>query len=304
MRMPRRSDFCPCPGGSGCKNAVKAARDEVYWAQPDVRACGPAEQARGVFADASYRYRERLYHAKGHDAMDVEDVMRELRRIANPKSKRDYQNHGANDDIFGVSVTELRRLSGKIGPNHELSIKLYDSGNFDAMHLSAMIAEPRRLSEDTLNSMVNRAYCHVLADYVVASVTTEQDMPLAAKLAAAWIMSNRDMIQTASWSTLSMLLRIHQDHEFSKPEMQQYLDLARGSFAGASDYVKNAMNQFIIAAGTAYAPLREEAYAVAKQIGSVTIRHSNTRGKILHPASDIERIHAKGHSGKKRTSFR
>jgi hypothetical protein len=129
--------------------------------------------------------------------MTYDDVIKELQRIANPKSKRDYCNHGSNDDIYGVSVADLRQLAAKIGQDHELAIQLYDSGNFDAMHLCAMIADPGKLSEDNLNDMVSRAYCHVLSDYTVASLAAGQELPLAVKLAGMWIKSENKLIASA-----------------------------------------------------------------------------------------------------------
>lgn len=236
--------------------------------------------------------------------MTYDEVITELQRIANPKSKRDYQNHGANENIYGVSVVNLRQLATSIGQDHELALRLYDSGNFDAVHLCAMVAQPSKLSEDTLNSMVSRAYCHVLSDYVVASLAAEQETPLALKLANHWIASDNVLIASAGWTAYSMILRIHKDDVLPETEIRSHLSRIGDSFSRSSDIVKHAMIGFVIAAGTAYVPLHKEALALAEQLGKTRVSLAKAGAKTLQPAADIQRILGKGHLGKKRKSFR
>jgi len=236
--------------------------------------------------------------------MNFSDAMDELQSSSNPKSKRDYQNHGANDNIFGVSVTDLRRLSIKIGCDHALSRELYNSGNFDAMHLSAMIADPSLLTKDDLDEMVSKAYCHVLSDYVVAALATEQKAQDAMTLANKWISSETEMIKSAGWSTYAMLICIHKDSDLSKSEIHNHLCFIRDNIANASDHIKNSMIKFVVSVGTAYLPLREEAFAIAKQIGRIKVSLSAASAKIWNPSSDIQKVIDKGSLGKKRKGFR
>jgi hypothetical protein len=236
--------------------------------------------------------------------MEYNDVMKELESASNPKSKKDYQNHGADGNIYGVSVADLRRISKKTGPNHELSLKLYYSGHFDAMHLSPMVADPGKLTEDILDDMASKAYCHVLADYAVASLAAEQEATLAAKLANKWILSENEMIKSTGWNTYAMLICIHEDVLLSKAEILSRIYYIKEHISYESDLIKNAMVKFIIAAGKTYTPLHGEALAAAVQIGKVKVSLSPAGGKTWDPASEIQNTAKKGLLGKKKKSFR
>jgi hypothetical protein len=101
-----------------------------------------------------------------------------------------------------------------------------------------------------------------------------------------------------------MILCIHKDNELPEPEILEHLHLIRDTISFQSDLIKHSMNAFLVAAGTAYVPLHEEALAIARQIGKLKIVLSNSSPKILCPAMDIQRILEKGQLGKKRKSFR
>src|SRR5438094_10489148 len=51
---------------------------------------------------------------------------------------------------LGVTVTQLRKLSRKIGKNHELAQRLWRTGIHEARILAGMIEEPARVTEDQM----------------------------------------------------------------------------------------------------------------------------------------------------------
>ena len=78
--------------------------------------------------------------------MEFDKAMAQLESLGTAQNVRIYKRHGAGDNVFGVSFAELKKLKKKIGEDHELAIKLWDSGNSDARSLAMMVASPDELT--------------------------------------------------------------------------------------------------------------------------------------------------------------
>jgi 3-methyladenine DNA glycosylase AlkD len=68
--------------------------------------------------------------------VDLQSVMKELRAWEHPKMRAVNAKHGAGENQFGVNLSKLRGLAGKIKRDHKLALELWKSGNIDAMNLA------------------------------------------------------------------------------------------------------------------------------------------------------------------------
>ena len=81
----------------------------------------------------------------------LRDVMAEMKRRGDPKAVVGMARFGIQTGrAFGVSVPQLRELSGRIGKNHELAQRLWETGFHEARILAGMIDEPARVTEDQM----------------------------------------------------------------------------------------------------------------------------------------------------------
>ena len=74
--------------------------------------------------------------------MDLTAVMSQLESLGTSQAVKTYKRHGAGDDVFGVSYADLKKLKKSIGPNHDLALELWQTGNVDARSLATMVADP------------------------------------------------------------------------------------------------------------------------------------------------------------------
>ena len=89
--------------------------------------------------------------------------------------------------------------------NYDLSIKLYETGNYDAMYLAGLIADPLKMTKEDFEKWIENAYCHGLSDYTVATTLAKSSM--AQEIADEWIFSNKDLHQSAGWSCYCNLFK-------------------------------------------------------------------------------------------------
>ena len=84
--------------------------------------------------------------------MTVKEVIAELKKNGSEYNREGMKRFGINvDKAFGVNVPVMRKLAKKIGRNHELALKLWESGYHEARHVATMIADPKLTTKLLLN---------------------------------------------------------------------------------------------------------------------------------------------------------
>jgi len=231
--------------------------------------------------------------------MTFEEVMKQLEELGNEQTKKTFLNHGASEPFFGVRVGDLKKILKYIKNDHELALRLYDTGNSDAMYLAALAVDPKLMREDDLQRWVNAANWYMNAEYAVGWVAAES--PNALKLAREWIRSDREMTAVAGWSTYSNYITYAGADELDLVEISSFLQEIRNTIHEAPNRVRYNMNQFIICVGGYVPEIRDEAKNVAEAVGKVHVDVGNTACKVPLATNYIEKILTRGEPKKKKT---
>lgn len=229
---------------------------------------------------------------------DVKTVMSELESLGSEQILKIYKNHGAKEPLFGVTTGAMKPLAKKIKQNHELAMKLYATGNYDAMYFAGMIANPKVMMKEDFESWMEGAYFHGLSDYVVAALLAETEF--AQEVASRWIHSEKEFYQSAGWSCYALLMSILSDSYFNQIKIKDMLEIVEQNIHTCQNRVRYAMNGFLIAVGISYLPLHEEALRIAKSIGKVEVYMGETSCKTPLAFSYIQKAIETGKIGYKR----
>lgn len=235
--------------------------------------------------------------------MTVDEVLAELEALGNASTKKTLVKHGAREPIFGVKIEDLKKtLLKRVKGDQALALALYDTGNSDAMYLAGMAVEPALMTKAQLKRWAKGAYWYMISGYTVAGVAAESKH--AWELALEWIDSKQEQVANAGWCTLAAWMGITPDEELPLEELKRLLDRVERQIHTAQNRVRQAMNQFVIAAGGCVAPLTPYAMSVAKRIGKVEVDVGDTACKVPLATEYIEKMREKGRIGKKRASAR
>ena len=80
--------------------------------------------------------------------MESEEVISQLKSMGSARNIEGMGRFGIKtENNLGVSVTTLRNYAKKIGTNHNLAVKLWESGIRDARMVAACIEDPKTVSE-------------------------------------------------------------------------------------------------------------------------------------------------------------
>lgn len=230
--------------------------------------------------------------------MTYDEIIQKLEELGSEQIKNIYINHGAKEPCFGVKTADLKKLVKYVKKDHELALKLYDSGIYEAMYLAGLSVNPKLMTKETLQEWVKKAYCYNLAEYSVAQVAAESNYAL--ELIREWLDAGEEMIAVAGWSGYSNYLSITSNEELDISEIRGLLDKVKDTIHGERNRVRYVMNSFVISAGSYIPELTEEAKQVGESIGKVHVDVGNTACKVPLAVEYIEKVESKDRVGLKR----
>jgi 3-methyladenine DNA glycosylase AlkD len=231
-------------------------------------------------------------------------VMAELRKRGTEKTRKTYARHGmATDNMFGVSVADLKVIAKTIKGQQALASELYETGNLDAMYLAGMVADGSQMTPKQLNEWAaGAAGLRMIAEYTVPWVTVENAQ--ARELAMQWIKQKKEHVASSGWSTYSGLVATNPDDALDLAEIESLLGAVVKGIKSAENRVRYTMNGFVIAVGSYVKPLTKQAKATARQIGVVSVDLGDTACNVPLATAYIEKIEAAGRVGQKRKTIR
>lgn len=228
--------------------------------------------------------------------MNLSEVMNELEKLGSETTKKTLMKHGAHEPLFGVKITDMKKIVKHVKKDSHLVEQLYDTGNYDAMYLAGLSINPKNIRKELLEKWVNKASCYAIGDYAVARAAAESEF--AVELARQWIDSGDELISSCGWSTYSNYASISNDINIG--EVEGLLKYAEGNIHSERNRVKYNMNGFVISVGSYIKELNPLALKVAENIGIVKVDMGLTSCKVPNAKEYIEKVMVMDRVGKKR----
>jgi 3-methyladenine DNA glycosylase AlkD len=235
--------------------------------------------------------------------MTAKAILDELRPLGTEGYKRLLmKNHGVREPFFGVKIGDMKPIQKRIKRDYQLALDLYDTGNYDAMYLAGLIADDARMTKADLRRWVAKAYGGGLVGTTVPTVAAGS--PHGHELALEWIESDKPLVASAGWATLSCLVALKADAELDLPELRRLIQRVKKEIHSAPDLVRYQMNGFIIAVGSYVVPLTDLALSTGEAIGPVSADLGNNSCQVFFSPDYIRKVQAHGSLGKKRKTLK
>ena len=232
----------------------------------------------------------------------VNSVMSALKKKGDSRRVKAFGPHGAPEDIFGVSVADMKVIAKGIKGEHDLACDLYDTGNADAMYLAGMVADGSKMTKKQLDAWARKASWSMLSEYAVPDVAAVSKH--ARDLAMRWIDAKKESVASSGWCTYARIVAITPDEELDLKEIKSLLKRVEKEIDAAPNRVRYTMNGFVISVGTYVAPLNKQAKATAKKLGKVEVDMNGTACKVPFATEYIEKVEKAGRVGKKRKTLK
>jgi 3-methyladenine DNA glycosylase AlkD len=222
---------------------------------------------------------------KPGETMSLADVMRTLEKAGSEQTRKTYMRHGATGAMFGVPFGTLSALQKRIRVDHELALKLWDTGNVDARNLAMKIADPAVIEASDLDRWARENPMRMCGLYVGSLA---QESAHAATKAKEWLASSDDRLRAAGWTLIGVLA--NRDEQSPDDTFAKHLAQIEKSIHSVSNEVRYAMNGALIAIGGRSSGLRKAATAAAKRIGKIQVDHGDTACETPDAVVYIEKM--------------
>jgi len=193
--------------------------------------------------------------------MTVKEVLAELKSLGDDARRAHNTKAGAPDNQFGVKLGDIRAIAKKIKTDHELSLKLWETGNVEAQLLATLINKPKSLSADELDRLTRSTTCAQVADWLNAYVVAQH--PEKDSLREKWMKEKDRWAARAGWHLTAS--RVNQDADGL--DLSALLDRIEKEMPKAEPEVQWTMNNTLAAIGIKDAAHRKRAIAIGEKIG-------------------------------------
>lgn len=191
----------------------------------------------------------------------VKDVLKELKSLADDKTRAHNTKAGAGENQFGVKRGDLRKVAAKIKTNHSLALELWETENVDARLLAVLLLKPKELSRNELDRLVRSANFSELADWLNSYVVKSHADNEA--LRQVWMEDDHSWAARAGWSLTSG--RVARDPKGL--DVPALLDRIESEMGDAPPEVQWTMNSCLANIGIHFPKLRKRALAIGEKLG-------------------------------------
>lgn len=171
--------------------------------------------------------------------MKYENILRKLKSMANPEAVTGMARYGINPkNNLGISIYKLRPIAKEIGKDHELALKLWDSGIHDARLLACFIEDPTKVTGEQMDSWAKDFDSWDVCDQACTSLFDLT--PLAWIKVVEWAERDEEFVKRGAFSLIAGLA-VH-DKKASDKKFERFFPLIKKHSIDDRNYVKKAVN--------------------------------------------------------------
>jgi 3-methyladenine DNA glycosylase AlkD len=226
--------------------------------------------------------------------MNFTEIRKQLKAMGTAQNQKIYARHGVDKPMYGVSYANLNKLQKAIKTDHDLALKLWNTGNNDAQVLATKIADPTQLNKSTVNQWVKELGNYQLADAFADLVSQSK---YAQEKADQWHKQKDEWISRVGWALVSRLAIGKND--LPNAYFEPYLKIIKSDIHKRKNRVRESMNWTLICIGTRSATLEKKALSAAKVIGKVDVDHGQTSCKTPDATQYIKKTVTRNKAKKK-----
>ncbi len=227
------------------------------------------------------------------------DVMKTLEELGTDQCKNIYLNHGADIDLFGVSVSKLRNVAKQIKKNHDLGVQLLFSNNVDAIYLSQWIIDPTKLKLSDYEKIINSTNYYMIIENVVAPLVA-RNRQLSVECLHKWLDSNNSRYRQVAYTLFSLILGSFENELIDMDFVLKRLIYVEKNIQNEENRVRYTMNNFIISVGISLPYFTKAAIQSSINYGKVLVDMGNTSCRVPIAHEYIKKAEKMNKTGIKR----
>ena len=196
----------------------------------------------------------------------LDEVLNKLNEKAKSDQLEGMARFGiVGDQRMGVSVPDMRRIAKDIGKNHQLALKLWDTGIPEAMIVAGMVAEPDKLTEEQMEDWVVDINSWDICDQVCMNLFEKS--PYVEQKIFEWSAREEEFVKRTAFALIACLA--WHDKDASDQAFTKYFPVIKNGSTDERNFVKKAVNWALRNIGKRNIELNQAAIQVAREIQAV-----------------------------------
>lgn len=194
-------------------------------------------------------------------------IIARLRGLRNPRNIEGMRRFGlvTRHEQLGVSVATLRDLGRPHRCDHDLALKLWESGVSEAMVLAAVIDDPKQVTRGQMERWVRDCDNWGLTDALCFGLFDRT--PFAEGKAHAWSKRKAEFVKRSGFALMAGMA-VHRK-ELPDETLLRFLPVIRREAADERNFVRKAVNWALRQIGKRNPRLRRAAIAEARRIAEI-----------------------------------
>jgi len=195
----------------------------------------------------------------------VEQVLAELRRVADPTRRPGMARVGINvDRALGVSIPNLRKLGRRYRTDHVLALALWGTEMHEARILASMVDDPAEVTRNQMEDWVADFDSWDLCDQVCSNLF--DSTPFAKAKAREWARRPQEYVKRAGFTLIAAFAA--RDQTSPDRVFTAWFPVIRRGASDERNYVKKAVNWALRGIGKRNLALNSAAIAEAELLAA------------------------------------
>ncbi len=195
--------------------------------------------------------------------MKYAGILKRLRSLADPANVEGMARFGiSRKNTLGVSMPQLRSMAKKLGKDHRLALRLWDSGIHEARILASIVDDPSQVTEKQMERWVRAFDSWDVCDQACMNLLDKT--PDAHKKAVEWSRRKEEFVKRAGFALMAALA-VH-DKKACDRDFTRFLPLIKRGSTDDRNFVRKAVNWALRQIGKRNLHLNAEAIKTAKTV--------------------------------------
>lgn len=191
-----------------------------------------------------------------------DEVFEELKSKARPDQLEGMARFAiVGEGRLGLSMPDLRGMAKEIGADHEIALKLWDTGIPDARILAGLIEDPKQITREQAEKWALDFSSWDVCDQVSGTL---EDVPFADDLIREWAVRDEEFVKRAAFAIIAGIAWHSKDAPDER--FDDYLEIIKDSSDDDRNFVRKAVNWALRNIGKRNMALNKAALKAAYEI--------------------------------------
>lgn len=211
--------------------------------------------------------------------MNNKEVIKKLKFLSNLENVKGMARFGIKPKtkVLGVPLPELRKIAKEVKKDHQLALKLFDSGIHEARILASMLAEPEKFTEEESEKWVKAFDSWDVVDQTCMNLFKR--VRPAIKKISKWAVREEEFVKRTSFALMAALA--FYDKKMEDNDFIKFFSLIKKASADERNFVKKAVNWALRQIGKRNKKLNKEAIKLAKEIRQIGEKNNSRAAKWI-----------------------